>query len=113
MANGGITNWQVLLWFSLMIIQNFEKVPYNLYFSWRYFATLFQAKQSFGWHWNIYRVTSVPFSTIALSFRDLIAVLLILLPLAFTLGLLPQVSDHFQSIAIRLVICVCVCFFFS
>lgn len=51
-----------------------------------------QATQSLGWEWNLYRIHSVSWASILLAFRDLFSVLLILLPVAFTFGLLPQVS---------------------
>lgn len=45
-----------------------------------------------GWEWNPYRLSAVHNSSIVVAFRDLISVLLLLLPIAFTLGLLPQVN---------------------
>uniref|UniRef100_A0A1I8EZS8 Pecanex-like protein n=2 Tax=Wuchereria bancrofti TaxID=6293 RepID=A0A1I8EZS8_WUCBA len=47
---------------------------------------------SLEWEWNFYRVQNVSLISFLLACRDLLAVLLILLPIAFTFGLLPQVN---------------------
>ncbi|VDO31459.1 unnamed protein product, partial [Brugia timori] len=47
---------------------------------------------SLDWEWNFYRVQDVSLISFLLACRDLLAVLLILLPIAFTFGLLPQVN---------------------
>ncbi|OZC11324.1 hypothetical protein X798_01740 [Onchocerca flexuosa] len=45
---------------------------------------------SIKWEWNFYPVQNVSLASIFLTFRDLLSILLILLPIAFTFGLLPQ-----------------------
>ncbi|KAK6104128.1 Pecanex protein (C-terminus) family protein [Brugia pahangi] len=50
------------------------------------------AIHSLDWEWNFYRVQDVSLISFLLACRDLLAVLLILLPIAFTFGLLPQVN---------------------
>ncbi|VDN04328.1 unnamed protein product [Thelazia callipaeda] len=42
--------------------------------------------------WNLYRLRNISLPTVFLACRDLFSVLLILLPVAFTFGLLPQVN---------------------
>lgn len=59
------------------------------------------AIRSLEWEWNFYRVQNVSLTPILLACRDLLSVLLILLPIAFTFGLLPQVMfSHFCEIFI-------------
>uniref|UniRef100_A0A158Q7T0 Pecanex-like protein n=1 Tax=Elaeophora elaphi TaxID=1147741 RepID=A0A158Q7T0_9BILA len=50
------------------------------------------AIRSLEWEWNLYRLQNVPLTSIFLACRDILSVLLILLPIAFTFGLLPQVN---------------------
>lgn len=49
------------------------------------------AGPSVEWRWNFYRLQKVSIASLLLACRDLLSVLLILLPIAFTFGLLPQV----------------------
>ncbi|MFH4981390.1 hypothetical protein AB6A40_008099 [Gnathostoma spinigerum] len=50
------------------------------------------AKSSIGWNWNVYRFSSVSTPAILEAFRDLLIAVMLLLPVTFTLGLLPQVN---------------------
>lgn len=49
------------------------------------------AIRSVEWEWNFYHVQNVSLTSILLICRDILAFSLILLPIAFTFGLLPQV----------------------
>uniref|UniRef100_A0A9J2PCS3 Pecanex-like protein n=1 Tax=Ascaris lumbricoides TaxID=6252 RepID=A0A9J2PCS3_ASCLU len=50
------------------------------------------AETVIGWEWNPYRIGTVPNASIIAAIRDLLSTLILLLPIAFTLGLLPQVN---------------------
>ncbi|GMR36446.1 hypothetical protein PMAYCL1PPCAC_06641 [Pristionchus mayeri] len=50
------------------------------------------------WNWNLYRLSSTPWPSILLSIRDLLSLLLLLMPLICTLGWLPQVSTLLHHI---------------
>ncbi|CAG9536856.1 unnamed protein product [Cercopithifilaria johnstoni] len=50
------------------------------------------AISSVEWEWNFYRIRNVSLTSILLACRDILSVLLILLPIGFTFGLLPQVN---------------------
>uniref|UniRef100_A0A8R1XL01 Pecanex-like protein n=1 Tax=Onchocerca volvulus TaxID=6282 RepID=A0A8R1XL01_ONCVO len=50
------------------------------------------ATHSIKWDWNFYPIQNVSLTSIFLTFRDLLSILLILLPIAFTFGFLPQVN---------------------
>lgn len=45
-----------------------------------------------GWQWNPYRIRTVSIHTISSAIRDLLAIFLLLSPIAFTVGLIPQVN---------------------
>lgn len=55
------------------------------------------AETVIGWEWNPYRIGTVPNASIIAAIRDLLSTLILLLPIAFTLGLLPQVGSSFFS----------------
>lgn len=50
------------------------------------------------WNWNLYRLSSTPWPSILLSIRDLLSLLVLLMPLICTLGWLPQVSTLLHHI---------------
>ncbi|VDK19883.1 unnamed protein product [Anisakis simplex] len=50
------------------------------------------AETVIAWEWNPYRLGSVASASVIEAIRDLMATLVLLLPIAFTLGLLPQVN---------------------
>ncbi|KAH7727243.1 Pecanex [Aphelenchoides avenae] len=45
-----------------------------------------------GWNWNPYHLSSTSVKAILIGLRDLFATLILLLPAAFTIGILPQVT---------------------
>ncbi|KHN86373.1 Pecanex-like protein 1 [Toxocara canis] len=57
------------------------------------------AETTIGWEWNPYRIGSVSNASIIAAVRDLIVALVLLLPVAFTLGLLPQVNTLLLHVA--------------
>ncbi|EJD75556.1 hypothetical protein LOAG_17322 [Loa loa] len=50
------------------------------------------AVHSLKWKWNFYRLQNISLTSFLLAGRNLLSILLILLPIAFTFGLLPQVN---------------------
>ncbi|KAL3994668.1 Pecanex protein (C-terminus) family protein [Acanthocheilonema viteae] len=50
------------------------------------------AVRSLEWKWNFYHTQNVSLISILLACRNILSILLILLPIAFTFGLLPQVN---------------------
>ncbi len=57
-------------------------------------ATQTGASRQIAWEWNPFRLDATGDANVIVAVRDAIAVVLLLMPVAFTLGLLPQVSTR-------------------